>query len=77
MTDGQPITVQLPSLPDQIPRDKMRDICRMLGIDPANVVELRCGVNEITATLFLRDSDGHKIRYGEGPATTIATIPIR
>lgn len=73
----QPITVELSPVPDQVSRDILRDICRALGLDPAIVREVRLGVNEITATVFLRTPDGHKVRYGEGPATTVVTIPIR
>lgn len=73
----QPITVELSPVPDQISRDTLRDICHALGLDPANVLDVRLGVNEITATLFLRTPDGHKLRYGEGPATTTVSIPVR
>ncbi|MFC3238239.1 hypothetical protein ACFOL3_34520, partial [Streptomyces nitrosporeus] len=62
---------------DQIPRDVLQDICRRLGLDPSTVRELRIGINELTATLYLTNPDGHKIRYGDGPATTVVTIPIR
>lgn len=76
MIDGQPIGVRLPHIPVRIPRDALRDVCRLLGLDPGDVQELRIGMNELTATLYLSDADGHKIRYGEGPATTVVTIPI-
>ncbi|WP_228995094.1 hypothetical protein [Streptomyces sp. DH8] len=68
--------VQLPPIPERITRDTLRDICRLLGLDPSSVRELKLGVNELTATLYLCDRDGYKIRYGEGPATTVVTIPI-
>jgi hypothetical protein len=69
-------TVRLPHIPTHIPRDTLRDVCRTLGLDPGDVREIRIGVNELTATLYLSDHDGHKLRYGEGPATTEVTIPI-
>ncbi|MFE2017583.1 hypothetical protein ACFW9O_05935 [Streptomyces sp. NPDC059499] len=76
MADGQTIDIQLPIIPASIPRDTLRDICRTLGLDPGDVLELKLGVNELTVTLYLSDHDGHKIRYGDGPAITVATIPI-
>lgn len=76
MPQGQPIDVQLPPVPDHIPRDTLRDICQLLGLDPGDVRDIHLGINEVTATLYLCDADGHKIRYGEGPATTVVTIPI-
>ncbi|WP_327436139.1 hypothetical protein OG279_26230 [Streptomyces sp. NBC_01201] len=69
-------TVQLPPVPTTIPRDTLRDICRTLGLDPGDVREIRLGLNELVATLYLSDADGHKIRYGDGPATVVVTIPI-
>lgn len=76
MADTQPMTVQLPPVPAHIPRDTLRDVCRLLGLDPGDVREIRIGVNELTATLYLSDADGHKIRYGDGPAVTEVCIPI-
>ncbi|MFD8797221.1 hypothetical protein [Streptomyces atroolivaceus] len=70
------VAVQLPSIPAHIPRDTLRDVCRTLGLDPGDVLELKLGVNELTATLYLTDQDGHKLRYGDGPATTVVCIPI-
>lgn len=70
------VDVRLPTIPATIPRDTLRDICQALGLDPGDVRELRLGVSELTATLYLSDADGHKIRYGDGPATTVVTIPI-
>lgn len=77
MADGQPITVQLPPVPGTIPRDTVRDVCHALGLDPATVREIRIGINEVAATLFVTDPDGHKVRYGDDAATTVAIIPIR
>lgn len=73
---AEPTTVQLPPVPDHVTRDTLRDICRTLGLDPGDVRELKLGVNELTATLYLCGHDGHKLRYGDGPATTVVTIPI-
>jgi len=70
------VNVHLPNIPATIPRDTLRDICRTLGLDPGDVREIRLGVNELIATLYLSDADGHKIRYGDGAATTVVTIPI-
>ena len=70
------VNVHLPNIPATIPRDTLRDICRALGLDPGHVLELKLGVHELTATLYLSDADGHKIRYGDGAATTVVTIPI-
>ncbi|MFJ8446847.1 hypothetical protein [[Kitasatospora] papulosa] len=67
--------VRLPTIPATIPRDTLRDICRALGLDPGHVLELKLGVHELTA-LYLTDQDGHRFRYGDGPATTVVTIPI-
>ncbi|MFH9134427.1 hypothetical protein [Streptomyces sp. NPDC017524] len=69
-------TVQLPTIPERITRDTVRDVCRLLGLDPGNVRGIRLGINEMTATLYLNSPDGHKLRYGDGPATTVVTIPI-
>ena len=68
--------VRLPTIPAAIPRDTLRDICSTLGLDPGEVLEIRLGVNELTATLYLTDQDGRRFRYGDGPATTVVTIPI-
>lgn len=76
MPQGQPIDVQLPPVPDSIPRDTLRDICRTLGLDPANVREIRIGLREVDVTLYVTNSDGHKVRYGDDVATTVVTIPI-
>ena len=76
MADGQPITVQLQPVPDSVPRDTLRDVCRALGFAPGDVREIHLGMNEVRATLLLTTPDGHKIRYGDGPATTVVTIPI-
>lgn len=76
MADGQPIDVQLPPVPASISRDTLRDICQLLGLDPGNVLELRLGLHEITATLYLSEPGGHKIRYGDGPAMIVVDIPI-
>ena len=76
MADGQPIPVQLQPVPGSIPRDTLRDICHALGLDPGNVQQIHLGMNEIRATLLLTTPDGHKIRYGDGPATTVVTIPV-
>ncbi|MFE3475694.1 hypothetical protein ACFXOI_29430 [Streptomyces bacillaris] len=73
---AEPIAVQLPPVPAHITRDTARDVCRLLGLDPGDVRDIRLGSNEMTATLYLSSPDGHKIRYGEGPATTVVTIPI-
>ncbi|MEU3268937.1 hypothetical protein [Streptomyces bacillaris] len=72
----RPTLVQLPSVPAHITRDTLRDICRLLGLDPSNVRDIRLGINEMTATLYLSSPDGHKIRYGEDPAISVVTIPI-
>ncbi|MEQ4610313.1 hypothetical protein ABMX48_29445 [Streptomyces cavourensis] len=74
--DRPPIAVQLPPVPARITRDTLRDICHLLGLDPSDVRDIQIGMNELTATFYLSDRDGHKIRYGEGAATTVATIPI-
>ncbi|MFD3657019.1 hypothetical protein [Streptomyces sp. NPDC058620] len=76
MADSQPIAVQLPPVPSKLPRGTLRDICRTLGLDPGDVREITLSVNELTATLYLSTHDGHKIRYGDGPATTVVRIPI-
>ncbi|GAA2985224.1 hypothetical protein [Streptomyces fulvorobeus] len=73
---GRAHTVQLPTIPERIPRDTLRDIYRLLGLDPGDVRELTLGLNELTATLYLSTHDGHKIRYGDGPATVKVCIPI-
>ncbi|THA31781.1 hypothetical protein E6R18_15725 [Streptomyces sp. A1277] len=76
MAETPPITVELPPVPSYVTRDTLRDICRTLGLDPANVREIRLDVHEVTATLLLCTPDGCKIRYGDGAATTTVTIPI-
>lgn len=74
--DRPPIAVQLPPVPARITRDTVRNICRLLGLDPRDVRDISLGIAEMTATLYLKSPDGHKIRYGDGPATTVVTIPI-
>ncbi|WP_228989427.1 hypothetical protein [Streptomyces sp. DH8] len=69
-------TAQLPLIPERITRDTLRDICRLLGLDPGDVRDIRLGINKMTATLYLSSPDGRKIRYGEDAATTVVTIPI-
>ncbi|MEU0133387.1 hypothetical protein ABZ172_05000 [Streptomyces sp. NPDC006296] len=76
MADSQPTTVQLPTIPAHVSRDTLRDICQLLGLDPGNVLELRLGLHDITATLYLSEPGGHKIKYGDGPAMIVVDIPI-
>lgn len=76
MAAAQPIDVQLPPVPANVPRDTLRDICQLLGLDPGDVRELRISPNEVTARLYLSTADGHKVRYGDDAATTEVTIPI-
>lgn len=77
MSNGQPIDVQLPAVPDHIPQPALQSICQTLGMSPGSVRELRISLGEVTATLLLHNSDGNKIRYGDDAATTTVTIPVR
>lgn len=70
------VPVQLPAVPPSVSRDALRGICRLLGLDPGDVRELRVSLNEVTARLYLSTADGHKVRYGDDAATTEVTIPI-
>ncbi|MFW3459689.1 hypothetical protein ACN24K_01680 [Streptomyces microflavus] len=76
MTDNRPIDVQLPPVPRGLQPQELADICRILGFDPAIVRELHIGLYDVTATIYLRTSDGHKIAYGDDAATTTVTIPF-
>ncbi|MEW2631801.1 hypothetical protein AB0903_09110 [Streptomyces sp. NPDC048389] len=73
----EPIDVQLPVIPDHVPHAALRTICDALGLPAQYVREIRTSYCEVTATLYLHASDGHKVRYGDDAATTTVTIPIR
>jgi hypothetical protein len=77
MADSQPIDVQLPAIPDRIPQPTLQDICQLLGLPSGNVREIHISLSHVTATLYLHDRDGRKIRYGDDAAATIVSIPIR
>lgn len=76
MSEAQPVVVQLPPVPQALSRKVLPDICRTLGFDPAIVRELRIGLYDVTADIYLCTSDGQKIAYGDDAATTVVTIPF-
>lgn len=49
-----------------IPRSKVLDVCRLLDFDPNDVLDLHISPNSVTATKFVRDGNGNKIRGAEG-----------
>jgi hypothetical protein len=41
-------------------RDETAALCRTVGLDPANVAELRWTPNELVATVYLLNDEGRK-----------------
>jgi len=63
-----------------ISRQKIIDVCAALGLNPADVAEIRITPDEVAVTTFDRDTDGHKILgpcpICDGPVKTTRTFPI-
>jgi hypothetical protein len=65
------------TIPDALTVEQGREVCRVLGLPPSLVREVRVTVGEgAHASLYLRDREGRRILHGEQPLTTTVHIPF-
>jgi hypothetical protein len=69
--------VNIPGVPDSIPRERVRELFAGLGIDIAQVTQagIHVGWDSITATVFATDENGR--RYVERSTSEIAVHHVR
>ncbi|MFC8276268.1 hypothetical protein ACFUJR_27805 [Streptomyces sp. NPDC057271] len=69
--------VQLPTVPDVVPRAALRTICDALGLPPDDVRSLDISPDSVMVSLHARDEQGHKLAAGDDAVVITVSIPVR
>ncbi|GGV86766.1 hypothetical protein GCM10010294_67800 [Streptomyces griseoloalbus] len=68
--------IQLPELPESITREQARAALDALGL-PGSVTTFELDhVDGLTVGLLAQDTEGRKVRVGDGPALITVQIPF-
>ena len=56
------------SVPEEINFEQLSNLCKLLGIDPNDTVEINIGLTGIKVTVFARDEKGQVLLDGDEAA---------
>jgi hypothetical protein len=62
--------------PTEIPRTRLAEACRALGVDPELVAEIHLSPIEAEFTIYVHDRKGRKLVHGDDVLKATITVPI-
>jgi hypothetical protein len=69
--------VEIPGIPDSIPRSRVVELVEALGLDIRDLRSFSVNRHAVQAEVFARNEQGHPYMDGEDIAIHRITIPIR
>lgn len=69
--------MDIPGIPDSIPRTAVIELVQSLGIDPVNAISVKLNLRSIDAEIYAVDERGHRYAVDDDTiATHTISIPI-